>query len=363
MHAVPRPGGALGAARDLLRSRPRRWLVTGGAGFIGSHLVQALLELDQHVVSLDNFSTGHRRNLAEVEHAVTPAAWQRHALIEGDIIDVATCRQACDNVDVVLHQAALGSVPRSIEDPLRTHAANATGFVNMLVAARDANVGRFVYAASSSTYGDHPGLPKVEDVIGAPLSPYAVTKLVNELYASVFARCYGMATIGLRYFNVFGARQDPDGAYAAVIPRFVAAMLEERPLIIHGDGSTTRDFCYVENVVQANLLAATTEDPAALGQVYNVAVGDRMSLDELYRTLGNLIGERHPELSIPVPQYADFRPGDVRHSEADIGKARRLLGYDPEWTAREGLTDALPWYEKFAAVRPSSGNVNVRRAV
>ena len=363
MHAVPRPGGALGAARDLLRSRPRRWLVTGGAGFIGSHLVQALLELDQHVVSLDNFATGYRRNLAEVERAVTPAAWQRNALIEGDIIDAATCRQACDNVDVVLHQAALGSVPRSIEDPLRTHAANATGFVNMLVAARDANVGRFVYAASSSTYGDHPGLPKVEDVIGAPLSPYAVTKLVNELYASVFARCYGMATIGLRYFNVFGARQDPDGAYAAVIPRFVAAMLEERPLTIHGDGSTTRDFCYVANVVQANLLAATTEDPAALSQVYNVAVGDRMSLDELYRTLGNLIGERHPELSIPVPQYADFRPGDVRHSEADIGKARRLLGYNPEWTAREGLIDALPWYEKFAAVNPSSGNVNVRRAV
>ena len=346
-----------------MRSRPRRWLVTGGAGFIGSHLVQALLELDQHVVSLDNFATGHRRNLAEVERAVTPAAWQRHALIEGDIIDAATCRHACDNVDVVLHQAALGSVPRSIEDPLRTHAANATGFVNMLVAARDANVGRFVYAASSSTYGDHPGLPKVEDVIGAPLSPYAVTKLVNELYASVFARCYGMATIGLRYFNVFGARQDPDGAYAAVIPRFVAAMLEERPLTIHGDGSTTRDFCYVANVVQANLLAATTEDPAALSQVYNVAVGDRMSLDELYRTLGNLIGERHPELSIPVPQYADFRPGDVRHSEADIGKARRLLGYNPEWTAREGLIDALPWYEKFAAVNPSSGNVNVRRAV
>jgi len=363
MHAVPRPDSAIGTAKDRLRSRPRRWLVTGGAGFIGSHLVQALLELDQHVVTLDNFATGHRRNLAEVERAVAPVAWQRHVLIEGDIIDPATCRQACDNVDVVLHQAALGSVPRSIEDPLRTHAANATGFVNMLVAARDANTSRFVYAASSSTYGDHPGLPKVEDVIGAPLSPYAVTKLVNELYASVFGRCYGMATIGLRYFNVFGARQDPNGAYAAVIPRFVAAMLEQRPLTIHGDGSTTRDFCSVANDVEANLLAATTEDPAALAQVYNVAVGGRMSLDELYRILRDLIGERHADLSIPAPQYDDFRAGDVRHSEADIGKARRLLGYNPVWTARDGLADALPWYEKFAALNPSSGKVNVRRAV
>jgi len=363
MHAISGRGAALEAADRALRSRPRRWLVTGGAGFIGSHLVQALLERDQHVVTLDNFATGHRRNLVEVEHAVTQAQWQRHLLIEGDITDPPTCRRACENIEIVLHEAALGSVPRSIEDPLRTHAANATGFLNMLVAARDAGVGRFVYAASSSTYGDHPALPKVEHTIGMPLSPYAVTKLVDELYAGVFGRCYGLATIGLRYFNVFGARQDPNGAYAAVIPRFVAAMLEQQPLTIHGDGSTTRDFCYVANVVQANLLAATTDAPAVVGEIYNVAVGDRMSLDELYRILRDLIAERHPALSIPAPLYTDFRPGDVRHSEADIGKARRLLGYDPEWTAREGLADALPWYENSTARHHSSGHVNVRRAI
>jgi UDP-N-acetylglucosamine 4-epimerase len=363
MHAMLRPAGALESARQRLAADPKRWLVTGGAGFIGSHLVQALLELDQRVVTLDNFATGHRRNLDDVRDCVGAVAWQRHALIEADIVDAASCRQACADIDVVLHQAALGSVPRSIQDPLRTHAANATGFLNMLVAARDAGVRRFVYAASSSTYGDHPALPKVEDVIGAPLSPYAVTKLVDELYASVFGRCYGTETVGLRYFNVFGARQDPQGAYAAVIPRFVAAMLEQRALTIHGDGSTTRDFCYIDNVVEANLLAATVADAAALGQVYNVAVGDRMSLDELYRTLRDLIAERHPELRIPAPVYADFRAGDVRHSEADIAKARRLLGYSPAWDALKGLAAALPWYEKFAAMGSSDAEVNVRRAV
>jgi UDP-N-acetylglucosamine 4-epimerase len=363
MHAVPRPAGAIDSVRQQLSANPRRWLVTGGAGFIGSHLVQVLLELGQHVVTLDNFATGHRRNLDEVRDCVGVAAWQRHALIEADIVDVAACQQACANVDVVLHEAALGSVPRSIEDPLRTHAANATGFLNMLVAARDAGVRRFVYAASSSTYGDHPALPKVEDVIGAPLSPYAVTKLVDELYASVFGRCYGIETVGLRYFNVFGARQDPQGAYAAVIPRFAAAMLEQRPLTIHGDGSTTRDFCYIDNVVEANLLAAMVTDPAALGQVYNVAVGSRMSLDELFRTLRDLIAERHPGLRIPAPVYADFRAGDVRHSEADIGKARRLLGYAPQWDARKGLGAALPWYEKFAAMGSSDAEVDIRRAI
>ena len=359
----PRPAGALEDARERLRARPRRWLVTGSAGFIGSHLVAALLELDQHVVSVDNFATGHRRNHAEVRDGVGPAAWRRHSFIEADVADAASCQEACANVDVVLHQAALGSVPRSIEDPLRTHAANATGFLNMLVAARDAGVTRFVYAASSSTYGDHPALPKVEDVIGAPLSPYAVTKLVDELYAGVFARCYGMQTVGLRYFNVFGARQDPEGAYAAVIPRFAAAMLAGRPSTINGDGSTTRDFCYIDNVVQANLLAAVAEDPAALGQVYNVAVGGRMSLDELYRTLRDLIAERHPELRIPSPVYAGFRPGDVRHSEADIGKARRLLGYAPQWDARRGLAAALPWYEKFASMDMSDAGLHARRAM
>jgi UDP-N-acetylglucosamine/UDP-N-acetylgalactosamine 4-epimerase len=332
-------------AQTRLRAHPRRWLVTGSAGFIGSHLVEALLDLGQHVVGLDNFSTGFRRNLDEVRDAVGPITWQRHSFIEGDIVDASACRRACEDVDVVLHEAALGSVPRSIDDPLSTHAANATGFLNLLVAARDAGVGRVVYASSSSAYGDHPGLPKVEDVVGVPLSPYAVTKHVDELYAGVFGRCYGIATAGLRYFNVFGPRQDPDGAYAAVIPRFVAGMLRGTPITIFGDGETTRDFCYIDNVVQANLLAATVDDSAALGQIYNVAVGGRMSLNELHAALRALIAKRHPGLEISAPRYADFRPGDVRHSEADIGKAGRLLGYLPEWDARSGLANALPWYE------------------
>lgn len=339
----------LASVAAKLRERPLRWLVTGSAGFIGSHLVEALLGLDQRVVGLDNFSTGYRRNLDEVEASVGMARWRRHRFVEADIADPGACREACRDIDIVLHEAALGSVPRSIEDPLRTHSANATGFLNLLVAARDAGVSRFVYAASSSTYGDHPALPKVEDAIGAPLSPYAVTKYLNELYAGVFGRCYGMETIGLRYFNVFGARQDPDGAYAAVIPRFAAAMLAGLPITINGDGETTRDFCYVDNVVQANLLAATVDDPAAVGEVYNVAVGARMSLNELHATLRELILARHPALSIREPRYGDFRAGDVRHSEADIGKARRLLGYRPQWDARRGLAAALPWYERHAA--------------
>ena len=338
-----------GRATGRLRRRPLRWLVTGSAGFIGSHLVEALLRLEQRVTGLDNFATGFQRNLDDVERNVGADAWNRHAFIEGDICDLETCRRACEGVEVVLHQAALGSVPRSIEDPLRTHAVNQTGFLNMLVAARDAGVGRFVYAASSSTYGDHPALPKVENVIGMPLSPYAVTKYANELYADVFARCYGVATIGLRYFNVFGPRQDPDGAYAAVIPRFVAAMLQGAPVTINGDGETTRDFCYVPNVVQANVLAATVEDPAAVGQVYNVAVGDRLSLNELHRSLRDLIAQRHPGLAVPAPRYVPFRAGDIRHSEADVGKAQRLLGYRPAWNARSGLADALDWYEEHAA--------------
>lgn len=338
----------LAAVATRLREHPLHWLVTGSAGFIGSHLVEALLRLDQQVLGLDNFATGYQRNLDEVEAAVGTARWRRHRFIEADIADPAACREACRGIDIVLHEAALGSVPRSIEDPLRTHAANATGFLNLLVAARDAGVKRFVYAASSSTYGDHPGLPKVEDVIGAPLSPYAVTKYLNELYAGVFGRCYGMETVGLRYFNVFGARQDPDGAYAAVIPRFAAAMLAGLPVTINGDGETSRDFCYIDNVVQANLLAATTTDPAAIGEVYNVAFGARMSLNELHATLRELIVARHPTLRIADPLYGDFRAGDVRHSEADIGKAKRLLGYRPQWDARRGLAAALAWYERHA---------------
>ena len=351
-------------ARDSLRAHPRRFLVTGSAGFIGSHLVESLLTLGQSVVGLDNFATGSRRNLDEIRANVGADAWRRHAFIEADIVDADACREACKGVDVVLHEAALGSVPRSIEDPLRTHAANATGFLNLLVAARDARVARFVYAASSSTYGDHPALPKVEHAIGAPLSPYAVTKYLNELYADVFGRCYGMASVGLRYFNVFGPRQDPDGAYAAVIPRFVSAMLHGTAAQIHGDGETTRDFCYVANVVQVNLLAAVADDPNAMQQVYNVAVGERMSLNELHRTLRTLIAVRHRELDIPPPRHDDFRVGDVRHSQADIGKAMRLLGYRPEWSAERGLEHALPWYEaRFGPANDVLEPTRVRRAV
>jgi UDP-N-acetylglucosamine 4-epimerase len=336
---------ALAAVGSRLHERPMRWLVTGSAGFIGSHLLETLLRLGQEVVSLDNFATGHRHNLEEVRALVGEQAWRRHTFLEADICDLDVCRRACEAVDVVLHEAALGSVPRSIADPLLVHATNATGFLNLLIAARDAGVGRFVYAASSSTYGDHPGLPKVEETIGRPLSPYAVTKYVDELYADVFGRCYGVAAIGLRYFNVFGARQDPQGAYAAVIPRWVAAMLNGTPVVINGDGETTRDFCHVNNVVQANLLAAMVADPAAIGQVYNVAVGGRMSLNDLFGTLRDLLIERRASHDIPDPIHQEFRPGDVRHSQADITKARRLLGYEPTHDARSGLRQALPWYE------------------
>jgi len=351
------------ALHEHIAASRRRWLVTGSAGFIGSHLVETLLGLGQEVVSLDNFATGYRTNLEEVCRAVGEDAWRRHRFIEGDIVDLATCRHACQGVDVVLHQAALGSVPRSIEDPLRTHAANATGFVNMLVAARDAGVRRFVYAASSSTYGDEPSLPKVEDVIGRPLSPYAVTKYVNELYADVFASCYGVESIGLRYFNVFGARQDPEGAYAAVIPRWVRAMLRGERVAIYGDGETSRDFCYIANAVQANLHAAVATDPEALNQVYNVAVGGRTLLNELHGALVDLLRGRLPELRLAAAVHEAFRAGDVRHSQADIGKARRLLGYAPTHDLRAGLAEALPWYiARFAPPASEAAATEVRGA-
>ncbi len=352
---------AFDAVCAQMGKRPRRWLVTGSAGFIGSHLLETLLRNGQTVVSFDDFSTGHRRNLEEVRNVVGVESWHRHTFIEGDIADLAACRRACEGVEIVLHEAALGSVPRSISDPILTHAVNATGFLNMLVASRDAGVKRVVYAASSSTYGDHPELPKVEHNIGRPLSPYAVTKLIDELYADVFDRCYGLTTVGLRYFNVFGSRQDPDGAYAAVIPRWVDAMLEGRAVSIHGDGSTTRDFCPVANVVQANLLAALTSKSEALNEVYNVAVGGRTSLKDLHGTLRDLVLERHPRLSIGAPTFEDFRVGDIRHSQADIGKARDLLGFEPVLDVRSGLREALPWYESRAAERqqiqdPGIGN-------
>jgi len=332
-----------------ISAQSHRWLVTGAAGFIGSHLLEELLRAGQEVVGLDNFATGRRSNLDEVLEIVGETAWRRFEFIEGDIVDPASCAQACRGIDFVLHQAALGSVPRSIETPLVTHAANATGFINMLVAARDAKVARFVYAASSSTYGDHPGLPKVEDVIGRPLSPYAVTKYLNELYADVFARCYGMQTIGLRYFNVFGSRQDPEGPYAAVIPRWARSMLGGVRCTINGDGESSRDFTYVANAVQVNLRAALVARDDALNQVYNVAFGERTTLSELHRMLGDAIRQRRPSLDIAAPVYAEFRAGDVRHSQAEIGKAQRLLGYAPTYDVRAGLNEAVEWYIKHFA--------------
>ena len=327
-----------------LPATPKIWLITGVAGFIGCNLLETLLKLDQKVVGLDNFATGHRHNLQQIQEAVTPTQWERFQFIEGDIRKLEDCNAACAGVDYVLHQAALGSVPRSLEDPITTNGANIDGFLNMLVAARDAKVARFVYAASSSTYGDHPGLPKVEDVIGKPLSPYAVTKLVNEQYADVFARAYGFKTIGLRYFNIFGAHQDPDGAYAAVVPKWTSAMIHNEPVFINGDGETSRDFCYIANTVQANLLAATAEHPDAANQVYNVAVGDRTTLNDLFEAIRATLEPRFPHLKGFKPSYRDFRAGDVRHSLADISKARRLLGYAPSHRIREGLVKTIDWY-------------------
>ena len=342
MTARPAPV-AFDAALATLRAAPKRWLVTGVAGFIGSNLLEALLRHDQWVLGLDNFATGHRRNLQLVEQAVTPAQWARFRLDEADIRDLNRCHAACAGADYVLHQAALGSVPRSINDPVTTNAVNVDGFLNMLVAARDAGVQRFVYAASSSTYGDHPGLPKVEDLIGKPLSPYAVTKYVNELYADVFARTYGVSSIGLRYFNVFGPRQDPEGAYAAVIPKWAAAILKGETVYINGDGDTSRDFCFVANAVQANLLAATA--PAvAENQVYNVAVGDQTTLNELYALLAARLAAYKTTLAPPPPVNREYRAGDVRHSRADISKARRLLGYEPTHRIGAGLDAAARWY-------------------
>lgn len=335
---------AYDVTREALRAAPRTWLITGVAGFIGSHLLETLLGLGQQVVGLDNFATGHRHNLADVQACVGPQAWSRFRLVEGDIRSLDDCRRACEGADLVLHQAALGSVPRSLADPITTNDVNIGGFLNMLVAARDAQVRRFVYAASSSTYGDHPGLPKVEHAIGNPLSPYAVTKYVNELYAAVFSRSYGLASVGLRYFNVFGPRQDPEGAYAAVVPRWAAAMLRGDDVFINGDGQTSRDFCFVANAVQANLLAATTARPDALNEVYNVAVGDQTTLNELYALLGEELTARRPGLRIAPALYRDFRAGDVRHSRADIGKARERLGYAPSHDIRAGMAVVADWY-------------------
>lgn len=333
-------------ASQSLRAEPKKWLITGVAGFIGSNLLETLLKLDQTVVGLDNFATGHRANLEDVRQSVGEEQWRRFYFREGDILSYDTCQEIMEGVDYVLHQAALGSVPRSIENPIATNAANITGFVNMLTVAKEAKIKRFVYAASSSTYGDHPGLPKVEEVIGKPLSPYAVTKYVNELYADVFARVYGLESIGLRYFNVFGPRQDPKGAYAAVIPLWIGSLLDSRPCYINGTGDTSRDFCFIANTVQANILAATSTHPEAVNQVYNVACGDRTTLTELYELIQTYLAESNPAVLKQPAIYRDYRAGDVLHSQADIGKARQLLGYQPAFGPREGLQLTCRWFEQ-----------------
>jgi UDP-N-acetylglucosamine 4-epimerase len=332
--------------KQQMLAESKVWLVTGEAGFIGSNLLEALLRLNQRVIGLDNYATGSRHNLEQVRELVGPGQWKNFRQMDGDIRDLDTCQHACQGVNYVLHQAALGSVPRSLANPADSHASNVTGFLNMLVAARDSGVKRLVYASSSSVYGDHPELPKVEDKIGRCLSPYAVTKRANELYADVFALCYGLETVGLRYFNVFGPRQDPNGPYAAVIPKWIAAMMKNEPVQIHGDGETTRDFCYVANVVQANLLAATVQKPEAINETYNVAVCARTSLNQLFGLLRENLLPDYPHLKDSSPVHGDFRSGDVRHSEADISKAERSLGYKPTHTVQQGLSEALDWYRQ-----------------
>jgi len=335
--------------KKQLTEAPKTWLVTGVAGFIGSNLLEHLLLLNQTVIGLDNFATGHQHNLDEVQSLVSAEQWKNFTFIEGDIRDYKSCEQAINAkgqaVDYILHQAALGSVPRSIADPILTNSANITGFLNMLAAAKEANVKSFTYAASSSTYGDHPALPKVEENIGNPLSPYAVTKYVNELYASVFAKTYNFKAIGLRYFNVFGKRQDPNGAYAAVIPKWTSTMINNEELFINGDGETSRDFCFIENTVQMNILAATAPDEAK-DQVYNVAIGDRTTLNDLFSAIKNALIANNIDVKTEAI-YRDFRAGDVRHSQADISKAKNTLGYEPEFVISQGIEKAMPWYVKF----------------
>jgi UDP-N-acetylglucosamine 4-epimerase len=328
-----------------LQANPKTWLVTGVAGFIGSNLLEHLLKLNQIVVGLDNFATGHQHNLDEVKSEVTIEQWANFTFIEGNICDVESCKQAVSGVDYVLHQAALGSVPRSINDPATTNDVNISGFLNMLIAARDEKVDSFTYAASSSTYGDHPALPKIEENIGNPLSPYAVTKYVNELYADIFARTYNFNTIGLRYFNVFGKRQDPNGAYAAVIPKWTADMINNKEVFINGDGETSRDFCFIENTVQMNILAATTNDESK-NNVFNVAVGDRTTLNTLYDSIQASLNTNNLNCD-SKPTYREFRAGDVKHSQADISKAKTLLGYEPQYNIQQGIDKAMPWYVKF----------------
>ncbi len=337
--------------QEFLRSNQSTWLITGVAGFIGSNLLEKLLVLNQKVIGLDSFDTGYQHNIDEAildaNNTVGKDISNNFKFIEGDISSLGDCKQACEEVDFVLHQAALGSVPRSIEDPIGSNKANIDGFVNMLVASRDAGVKRFVYAASSSSYGDNNDLPKKENIIGNPLSPYAVTKVVNELYANVFAKNYDLKTIGLRYFNIFGKRQDPDGAYAAVIPKWISSIINNEDVFINGDGETSRDFCYIENTIQINILAALTDNNEAIDQVYNVALNDRTSLNELHQMLEEKLIKKINQLEKKNPIYRDFRPGDVRHSQASIEKAKKLLDYQPEYKISDGLDEAIEWYINF----------------
>lgn len=325
-----------------LKNNPKRWLVTGAAGFIGSHIVERLLNLGQHVVALDNFATGHRKNLELIASAVGSEARQKMSFIEGSITDDAICEIAANGADYVIHQAALGSVPRSIEEPGLTNDANVTGFLKILTAARDAGAKRFVYASSSAVYGDSPGLPKVEDVIGNCLSPYAVSKRINELYARIFDDLYGLKTIGLRYFNVYGPRQDPNGAYAAVIPKWIDSLRKGEQCICYGDGETSRDFCYVDNIVQANILAACSDQ--GTNEVYNIALGDQTTLTALYDELVHSMSELNPDFEKKPLQYKEFRSGDIKHSLADISKVQGLLGFDPEVRVRDGILKTVKWF-------------------
>ncbi|MEY4387554.1 MAG: hypothetical protein RLY20_2837 [Verrucomicrobiota bacterium] len=327
-----------------LTAQPRSWLVTGAAGFIASNLVERLLKLNQRVVGLDSFVAGHQVNLDEVRAAVANEQWARFKFVQGDICDAALCQRLCVGVDAVLHQAALGSVPRSIADPVRYQDSNVTGFLNMLDGARLAGVKSFVYASSSAVYGDSPELPKTEDVIGAPLSPYSATKLMNEIYGTTYHRSFGFRSIGLRYFNVYGPRQDPEGAYAAVIPKWISSLIRGEQVFINGDGSVSRDFCFVGDVVQANVLAATTTNPDAWNQVYNVAVGRRTTLNELFNELKLQFQKCLPAVPVAAPHYREFRAGDIPHSLADISKAKRLLEFEPQFNLEAGLESAFGWY-------------------
>jgi UDP-N-acetylglucosamine 4-epimerase len=329
--------------KDLLET-PQKWLLTGVAGFIGSNLLEALLKLNQTVIAIDNFSTGHQHNLDHVQESVSQEQWENFTFIKGDITDLETCQDITQGIDIILHQAALGSVPRSIDNPILSNHHNVTGFLNMLSSAKDNGVKRFVYASSSSVYGDSQELPKVEERTGNLLSPYAVTKYVNELYMGVFEKCYGMEAIGLRYFNVFGKRQDPNGAYAAVMPKWISQILNGEDLYINGDGETSRDFTYIDNVVQANILAGTTTNKEAFGEAFNTAVGGRETLNNLYTAIRNGIKKSLPELTIKEPIYRDFRAGDIRHSNANIDKMQNLLGYEPTHTLERGLEESIEWY-------------------